>query len=228
MSATSRVLTLMVLCGPALLTGVEAQGVRVAGHVTILEKHRKPAGDVGDAVVYLEGGAPAAARPSAFEIATSDKEFVPRVLVVPLGSTVKFPNHDPFDHNVFSVSDPNQFDLGKYGRGDAKGHIFASPGLVRVFCNVHPRMVAFVLVMATRFFTQPAAEGSFAIEAVPPGRYTLHVWHDRTPEVAREVVVGSAGVADLPIELDARGFRWVAHKNKYGEDYPTNAGLERY
>src|SRR5437867_8956260 len=97
----------MVLCGSAVPTSVEAQGVRVAGHVTILEKHRKPAGDVGDAVVYLEGGAPAAARPGAFEIATRDKEFVPRALVVPLRSTVKSPNHDPLDHNVFSVSDPH-------------------------------------------------------------------------------------------------------------------------
>ena len=82
--------------------------------------------------------------------ANPKKEFSPHVLVIPAGSTVSFPNHDPFNHNVFSVSEPNQFDLGLYGRGEAKGYTFTSPGLVRVFCNIHPRMVAFVLLQAAR------------------------------------------------------------------------------
>jgi plastocyanin len=202
-------------------------GGGVRGHITILEKGNKPSPDLGNAVVYLEGGPPAPIGPETFDIATSDKEFVPRVTVVPLGATVQFANHDPFEHNVFSVTEPNQFDLGRYGRGEAKGHTFRSPGLVRVFCNIHPRMVAFVLVMAGRHFTQPTADGSFAIAGVPPGRYTLHVWHERSPQVTREVTVGPTGV-DVGVELDARGFHWVAHKNKYGRDYPTNAGRERY
>jgi len=204
------------------------QAGEVRGHITILEKGNRPSSDLGDAVVYLDGGAPAPPRSQSFEIATSDKAFVPHVAAVPLGSTVRFVNHDPFDHNVFSVSEPNQFDLGRYGRGLAKSHVFATAGLVRVFCNIHPRMVAFVQVLATRHFTQPAADGSFAIAGVTPGRYTVHVWHERSPEVAREVTVGANGVSDVAIELDARGFRWVPHKNKYGQDYPTNAGRERY
>ena len=105
---------------------------------------------------------------------------------------------------------------------------FTRPGLVRVFCNVHPRMVAFVQVMATRHYTQPGRDGSFALEDVPPGAYTLRVWHPRTPDVARDLSVGPAGVSGLEVQLDARGFRWVPHKNKYGKDYPTNAGRERY
>jgi len=97
-----------------------------------------------------------------------------------------------------------------------------------VFCNVHPRMVAFVQVMPTRLYTQPGADGSFTLEDVAPGRYTLRVWHERSAEVARELVVGPADVSDLEVELDARGFRWLPHKNKYGDDYPTDAARERY
>ena len=156
------------------------------------------------------------------------RSFVPRVVVVPLGSTVRFPNHDPFDHNVFSVSGPDPFDLGQYGRGDAKNWTFANPGLVRVFCNIHPRMVAFVQVMAGRHFTQPAADGSFEITPVPPGTWVLHAWHERSPEVTQTVSVTTAGASGIELALDARGFRWTPHKNKYGKDYPTNAGRERY
>jgi plastocyanin len=200
----------------------------VAGRITISEKNGKASPDLGAAVVYLEGGSRAEARPGTFDIATSDKEFVPRVVAVPLGSTVRFPNHDPFNHNVFSASEANQFDLGLYGRGEAKGYTFTSAGLVRVFCNIHPRMVAFVVVLPTRYFAQPTADGTFTIEDVPPGSYTLHVWHERSPQVAQQVAVSRQGVADLAVDLDARGFRAVPHKNKYGKDYPTNAGRERY
>src|SRR6266704_2074829 len=203
-----------------------AQG-RVSGRIAVLEKKNKPSPDLGSAVVYLEGAGPPAP-PVTVQVAINDKEFVPRVVVVPLGSTVRFPNHDPFDHNVFSASGPDPFDLGQYGRGDAKNWTFTNPGLVRVFCNIHPRMVAFVQVMAGRHFTQPAADGSFEITPVPPGQWVLHAWHERSPEITQTVSVTTAGASGIELALDARGFRWTPHKNKYGKDYPTNAGRERY
>ena len=89
-------------------------------------------------------------------------------------------------------------------------------------------MVAFVVVLPTRSFAQPTADGSFTIEDVPPGRYTLHVWHERSPQVSQVVTVGRTGVPDLAIELDARGFRWVAHRNKYGKDYPPVSNDSTY
>ena len=89
-------------------------------------------------------------------------------------------------------------------------------------------MVAFVVVLPTRYFAQPTADGTFTIEDVPPGNYTLHVWHERSPQVTQPVAVSRQGVSDLAVELDARGFRPASHKNKYGKDYPTNAGRERY
>ena len=202
----------------------------VAGRIVILEKDNKPSPDLSDAVLYLEAPATVATagRPSTVEIAITDKTYAPHVVVVPVGSTVRFPNHDPFNHNVFSVNEPNSFDLGLYGRGDAKSHTFDHPGLVRVYCNVHPRMVAYVLVMENRYYVQPGNDGSFTIDNVPAGRYRLHVWHERIPsEVVRDVTVG-ATLPDLQIALNARGYKWEPHRNKYGRNYPTNAGRERY
>jgi plastocyanin len=203
--------------------------VEVSGRIVILEKDNKPSVDLGDAVLYLEGSGltVAVARPLNVEIAITDKTYAPHVLVVPVGSAVRFPNHDPFNHNVFSLSEPNQFDLGLYGRGEAKSQTFANPGLVRVYCNVHPRMVAYVQVMGNRYYAQPGADGSFTMANVPPGQYRLHVWHERIPaEVVTDVTAGSRDA--LQITLDARGYRWEPHRNKYGKTYPTNAGRERY
>jgi plastocyanin len=211
------------------LGGGAALANRIAGRIVILEKENKPSQDLGDAVVYLEGTAtPAtAAAPVTVEIAITDKVYAPHVVVVPVGSTVRFPNHDPFNHNVFSLSEPNTFDLGLYGRGEVKSQTFAKPGLVRVYCNVHPRMVAYVLVMANRLYAQPGQDGSFVIENVPPGRHRLHVWHERIPtDVIKDVTAGADG--DLQIALNARGYQWQPHRNKYGRNYPTNAGRERY
>ena len=179
-------------------------------------------------MLYLEAppsasAAPVRRAPVTVEIAITDKVYAPHVVVVPVGSTVRFPNHDPFNHNVFSVSEPNAFDLGLYGRGETKSRTFTQPGLVRVYCNVHPRMVAYVHVMANRYYTQPGADGSFAIDNVPAGRYRVHVWHERIPAE----VVKDAG-PDMQIELNARRYRWEPHRNKYGRNYPTNAGRERY
>jgi plastocyanin len=218
-----------VLAGSLARTApAAAQAGHVSGRITIQEKNNAASPDLGDAVVYLEGQG-ASLAPARFEIAISDKTFSPHVLVVPMGTTVAFPNHDPFDHNVFSVSDSNSFDLGLYGRGEGKATVFRYPGLVRVFCNVHPRMVALVQVMATHHFAQAGADGSFTISGVEPGAYKLHVWHERaSQELVRDVVVGPNGVADIQVALNARGFRWQPHKNKFGKDYPTNAGRERY
>ena len=200
---------------------------QVSGRVTIAEAGGKTATDVGDAVVYLEGRGPRA-NPVRAEMTLDGRSFSPRVTVVPVGSTVVFPNRDPFNHNVFSLSDGNSFDLGLYGRGQKEEHRFRRAGVVTVYCNIHPRMVGFILVRDNAYFTQPGVDGSFMIADVAPGTYTLHVWFERAQEATQEIVVPDGGLTGLDLTLDASGYKYAQHKNKYGQDYGSGATRERY
>ena len=186
----------------------------------MLDKEDQPGEDVGQAVVWLSGPAAEPRPPVRTDIGNSKKEFSPHVLVVPVGSTVSFSNHDPFNHNVFSLSEENPFDLGLYGRGEVRAVRFEKPGVVRVYCNVHAQMSALVLVLDTPWYTQPSSDGSFSLGAVPPGSYALHVWHERAPEVTQPLEVPAEGIGQVAIELDARGFQFKPHLNKHGQPYP--------
>jgi plastocyanin len=198
----------------------------VAGRVTLMEGGNKAGTDVGQTVLWLQGSGPKAVAVRAASVLTEGKEFRPRLTVVSVGSTVSFPNNDPFNHNVFSLSDEGAFDLGLYGRGQSKSTKFTRPGVIRVYCNVHATMAAFILVRDNPYFTQPSGDGTFVIAGVPPGRYVLHAWHERTPELTREIEVTAQGVADLDLQLDARGYKFVEHLNKFGQPY--SKGGARY
>jgi plastocyanin len=191
----------------------------VRGRLTLLEKKNRPGDDVGMAVVWLEGG-PARPAPVQAEISTAEKAFSPHVLVLPVGSTVAFPNHDPFNHNVFSLSEEQPFDLGLYGRGEARSIRLERAGIIRVYCNVHAQMSALLVVRDGPYFTQPSGDGSFLLAAVPPGHYILHAWHERAPELTRPLDVPAGGLSGVAIELDARGYRFKPHLNKHGQPYP--------
>jgi plastocyanin len=211
------VLSLVSLAAPAL---VGAQGgERVAGNVALLEKRGKRSTDLAHAVVWLEGRGAPAARPVRRDIQTETKQFLPRVLVVPVGSTVGFPNHDPFNHNVFSITEGAAFDLGLYGRGETRLTEVRQAGIVRIYCNVHPRMSAFLVVRDNAHVTQPAADGSWTLDAVAPGEYTLRVWHERGGESSRVLTVPPGGLQGISLELDARGYAYKPHLNKFGKPY---------
>jgi plastocyanin len=202
---------------PALLA---QQPAAVSGRVVVVERGDKFAQDVGNAAVWLQPASAAPVGPVDAQVVTANKEFRPRVTVIPVGSTVSFPNSDAFDHNVFSLSEEAQFDLGLYGRGQAKSYTFTRPGIARVYCNVHAQMSAFVIVRDAPWYTQPAADGSFTIPAVPPGEYLLHAWHERAAPLAPQPLrVGSGGVQRLELRLDARGYKFVQHLNKFGQPY---------
>ncbi|HEY7480945.1 MAG TPA: plastocyanin/azurin family copper-binding protein [Gemmatimonadales bacterium] len=212
-----------LLTGVGLLLVTLAAGAppsEVSGRVTMLDRENQPGDDVGQAVIWLSGPRAQSRPPTETDIGTSNKEFSPHVLVVPVGSTVSFSNYDPFNHNVFSLSEENPFDLGLYGRGEARSVRFDKPGLVRVYCNVHAQMSGLVLVRDTPWYTQPHSDGSFTLGSVPPGAYTLHAWHERAPEVTQELTVPAEGLSDVALELDARGYVFKPHLNKHGQPYP--------
>ena len=194
------------------------------GRVRVVEKDGKPGGDLQDAVVWVDGPK-LRPRPAAVTVVMKGKAFVPRIAVVPVGGTVEFPNADPVFHNVFSVSGENRFDLDLYKKPKSGVHRFEHPGLVRVYCNIHPQMSAFVIVRDNPFWARVGADGSFAIEGVPEGSWTLKAWHERTGETARPLSVPAEGAVEVELSLDASRFKRAPHKNKFGKDY--DAG-ERY
>jgi plastocyanin len=119
--------------------------------------------------------------------------FVPHVLAIPAGTTVDFPNSDHTYHNVFSLSKTKSFDLGRYAVGRSKAVRFDRPGIVRVFCDIHSHMSAFILVFAHRYFAVTDAEGLYRIESVPPGTYTVMTWSESAPLDSARVVIPEAG-----------------------------------
>lgn len=190
----------------------------VSGRVILLDD--SGTNDLGTTVVWLEGASALDAVADEFSVLTSDKHFVPRVIVVPIGSTVSFPNSDPFNHNVFSRSSGGQFDLGLYGRGTVRSTRFTRPGVVRIYCNVHPGMSALIHVLENRHYSQPGNDGSFRLDGVPAGSYELHAWHERASEQATiRLTVTNGATTAVDIELDAHGYRFVPHENKYGRPY---------
>jgi plastocyanin len=126
-----------------------------------------------------------------------NESFVPYVLPIIVGTTVDFPNSDRTYHNVFSLSKARRFDLGRYGRGVSKAVRFDHPGVVRVFCDIHSHMSAFILVFAHRFFALTDAEGRYRIDGVPPGTYTVVAWNDGQERETRTVQVHEGAAAEL-------------------------------
>jgi plastocyanin len=217
---------LCVLVSTAL--PVVAQGA-VAGRVMLTERPGEQSTDIGNTVIYLVPTAAAGARttPANATIAMNGRTFVPRVRVVTPGSRVDFPNQDPFSHNIFSTTPGAVFDLGLYPSGRARDAQFRRAGVYPVYCNIHPRMTAFVVVVPSPYFTMAGADGRWTLPNVPAGEYTLHIWHERGAESAQPLQVAAAGQSGVDVTVDARGFRFAQHKNKFGREY-DRTGRDRY
>lgn len=174
-------------------------------------------------VVYAEPLSGAAPSREAKPVALSqrNKTFSPRVLGVPVGTVVSFPNDDDIFHNVFSLSPGHAFDLGLYRAGASKNRAFATAGVVRIFCNIHPQMTAFVVAAPTPWVVTTGPDGAWRLD-LPAGRYTLTAISERAPAVTAEVTVAGATTAPA-LTLDESAFVAVAHTNKFGKPYPASA-----
>lgn len=184
---------------------------------TVIGKVAVPGKGADDVYVYVQNVHGASAHGRTVEIAQRDKQFVPSVAVVQRGTRVTFPNFDAVYHNVFSPGPPHAFDLGSYRAGDAPRAIeMTSPGVVELFCNMHSKMHASVLVVPNSLWARVAPDGSFRIENVPVGARKLVAWSPKARPADQTVEVGPGG-ASVNFTLGAEAER--PHNNKYGMPY---------
>ena len=130
------------------------------------------------------------------------KEFVPHVLPILKGTTVEFLNSDPFAHNVFSPDEAaDEINLGSWGQGEKKTHVFNKLGEAVMLCNLHPEMEGWIVVLPTPYFAVTDAEGNYTIKNVPEGTYALKTWHEKLPSSQAEVIVAADETAQVDFTL---------------------------
>ena len=209
---------------PPALPALSSQGLRDTGTIRGRVDVRRPStpperrpnvadlgahvaqSDVSDrltSVVYFDSAprAAAAAVPGHAVLDQRDERFVPHVLAITTGTVVDFPNSDRIYHNVFSLSKTRPFDLGRYAAGRSKAIKFDRPGIVRVFCDIHSHMNAFILVFNHSFFALTDADGRYRIDNVPPGTYNLVAWNEGVSSGPQPVIVPEGGEAELDFAL---------------------------
>jgi plastocyanin len=219
-----------VLLGAGLAGGQE---VTLTARVALTRTSQgKPAKShqANNVVVWLTSAA-AAVKPAAFretqppQLVQRNKSFDPHLLVIPVGSVVAFPNHDPFFHNVFSLFEGKRFDLGLYEAGSTRDVHFDKPGISYIFCNIHPEMSAVVVALDTPYYGISDRQGQVVIAGVPIGKYVLRMWHETAlPEtlraMTREVTI-SATSSTLGVLRLAETDLPQGHKNLYGMEYDS-------
>ena len=157
-----------------------------------------------------------------------DKMFSPHLIVAPVGSTVSFPNKDPYFHNVFSFFNGRRFDLGLYQSGQSRSVVFNRVGVSYIFCNIHPEMSAVIITLDTPYFGLADEHGNVRISGVPPGAYTLQVWSeaispDAMRSLSRRVTIADGPGADLgQITIHVAPGTLSEHLNKFGEPYDAH------
>ena len=216
-----------------------AQGVTVSLHVSIasgaLANERKPhsvmAEDTKAVVAWLQPMSdvdsrlhPAAAPAHTFTLTQKNKRFSPHMLVIPTGSSVEFPNLDPFFHNVFSLYNGRRFDLGLYQAGSWRSVRFDQEGVSYIFCNIHPEMGAVIVSLSTPYYGVSDDDDQITIAHVPPGDYELNVWSQNVSVAELAGAKHAIHVEAQNITLPAIRFRRTSepsrdHLNKFGEPY---------
>lgn len=219
---------LMVVLAPPFATSASVTGeVQLVGSQDAAVRKRH---DLSGVIVWL---APADAVPrhvtaTRVRMIQKNKRFEPHVLAVDVGTTVDFPNFDPIFHSAFSNFSGQIFDLSLYPPGTTRSITFRKPGVVRIFCNIHPTMSAIIAVLDSPYFAVSDKLGKYEIPNVPPGTYHFHVIHERATQqtvskLTRTVEVSEPAVALPLITVSESGYLPVPHKNKYGLDYPPES-----
>lgn len=239
--ATRCLFILVTLFAVSLST--HAQGVAVSGKLVgdpDRSKRQKASSgqNVADVVLWLTPKDDVATRntpvpePQKAKLVQKDKAFHPKLLVLPAGSTVEFPNRDPYFHNVFSLFNGKRFDLGLYEAGESRTTRFERAGVSYIFCNIHPEMNAIIVTTSTPYYSTSTPAGDFKVPGVLPGVYELHIFadglsNDAQRKFVREVKVGDEQVFLGDILLPERQAS-SHHTNKYGRDYeaPTTSPYE--
>ena len=215
---------LWLVPGTSTVQGEAASSGTITGRVTLTTRMRgapistnayasrvidhqspPPSPEMRAVVVYLEDVTFADDLPtSTTQIRQEHESFSPRVVAITRGSTVDFPNFDPFFHNVFSLSGTGSFDLGRYQEGRSRSRAFPKAGIVKVYCHIHSQMSATIVVLDHPYFTIPEADGQFTLTNVPAGTYTLVGWHERVGEQKTSITVtaGRAARADISLPVE--------------------------
>lgn len=208
-------------CASLALAAFPLAAATVSGKISFVTKRgQRPV--VNETLIWLEPAAKTVRRPpQTFQMMTRGKALIPHVLAIPAGSTVEFPNDDPISHNLFSLSPNNAFDLGLYRKGSGKAFKFATPGVVNVYCNVHPNMSAVIHVMNTQYYTFADAAGDYALADIPPGKYRLVAWNEQGGQTTADIEVSASGSVSGPlaVTLDSRNYRMIQHLDKTGKPY---------
>jgi len=201
---------------------VIASSNTVSGVIRVFDRNGGELTDRSDVVVFIDG-LPDSTRDRDFpkppQVSHRDRQFSPRVLPLVRGTTVDFFNDDNIFHNVFSLSRPKSFDLGIYPEGTSKLVTFSEPGLVKLHCNIHPKMTSTILVLNNGLFATTGMDGHFQIDGVPDGRLTLRVWSEFSEEQSRTVTLSGGGRVEESFDVYETK-RFVQHKNKFGKRYP--------
>ncbi len=207
-----------------------AQTVDVSGHVEVVH-HTQEASRLksSEVIVWLTPLQKTASdipapKTQQYTLTQKDKQFSPHILVVPVGSSVDFPNLDPFFHNVFSLFNGKRFDLGLYESHTHRTVQFDREGISYIFCNIHPDMGAVVISLSTPFFATSTADGTVLLRGVPAGKYRLNVWAENVPvdrlnELSKVVDITPQNNQLGTIHLETSGDVMTHHQNKFGEPY---------
>ncbi len=168
-----------------------------------LQLQGKPIGGLGLVMLWPEGGKLAKRAPKFRVIEQRNKTFAPHLIAVPVGSTVAFPNFDSIYHNVFSLSQPQRFDLGMYKSGDMRQMVFDKPGIIRIGCNIHANMSAYLVVVDAPHYVVADQDGGYAFRSLRPGKYKVQAWSERSSEPSITEITVKAG--DNVASLDLKG-----------------------